>query len=165
MKTFIFTLIAITIFSGLCNTSLAQDSNYAGSVYTSLSTLPSTTSIYGNENSNKAGWKIIKNVTKTENSSGYIKRPYHNPNLLNELNEKENVARANKLQEEQINKQNYQKQLQAMCKNSLREKRLNHRGFKYLNQKASPRIVVSFNDYKNACKTYIKENKHLCSSK
>lgn len=111
-------------------------------------------------------WKLVGPYPQPVSGEGYIQRPYHNPNLIEE-NENARALQQQQAQEaaraEAIRKQN---QMARMCQFSFAARRARN-GYMQggpaviTPYKVYSREVVSQADYRNACTQYYRDNRYL----
>lgn len=116
-----------------------------------------------NDTPQKGQWVLVGPYPKPVSGAGYIKRPYNNPNLIQENEEQRSMDQYNDAESARMAAQRKQDQLARMCQFSFAARR--HRNG-YMQggpavitpYKVYARQVVSQEDYRNACTQYYKDN-------
>jgi hypothetical protein len=155
--TFFLTVLLMSTGSAL----IAQEQLPATSVYNSYNQLPYATISYNSAQKNTKGWKIISKPLEQLNDPGYINRPYHNPNLIQQREAQQKQAALKKAQAEKVRQQEYNRELTGICQNVIRNqirRRYTMAGpINITRYKVTSRKVVPFKDYKQACVNYRKK--------
>ena len=119
-------------------------------------------------------WVMVKDTRNPYNDIPYIKRPYHNPNLLNELKEKKKEELLSIKINEDKEKALKQDTLNNDCINFYRSKRINNfylNNFgmnNYLYQdniehfQIQSRKKYTYKDFKNTCRNFYSNNSRSC---
>jgi hypothetical protein len=162
-KTLLLIIIAgVVILITAMQAVQAQHNPDAGQVYGGIQQLPYASKAYSVKKVSKTNWKIKGKDLIQVNKPDYIKKPYHNPNLVQINRTKKEAAARQKQQAKQQEQQDYQKKLTYMCQNSLyvqRNNRNNGYARYYFPRTVYSRQVVPFSDYRQACKGYIQNNR------
>ena len=158
-------IIAILIISVVANRQLAP----AQEVITTPTSLYDNSLPYAavtdvsSDTPQKGQWVLVGPYPKPVSGIGYIKRPYNNPNLIEENEEQRSMDQYNDAESARMAAQRKQDQLARMCQFSFAARR--HRNG-YMQggpavitpYKVYSREVVSQEDYRNACTQYYKDN-------
>lgn len=95
------------------------------------------------------------------NFSNYIKKPYHDPNLIAKQQEQEHqqaIAQARQLEEQE---KEHSENMQQICANFVRSHRM--RGFGVMDQQVHDREIMSFKKFAESCTDYVEKNRLIYS--
>lgn len=150
----LFIISIITFVAVLAASAMSANAQNAGDIVSYSHSLPYTTTKYQASTPVKTGWKV-KTKQQFTQTSNYIKKPYHNPNLISELKEKQRQQELKRKQEQEQREKEKQQQLTSMCQFAMMtnyNRRFIYGGPQVVyHRQVSPRVVASYTDYKEVC--------------
>lgn len=168
-KRIISLAIIVTAFMAVSTQfAFAQKIADSEGIYSSSAPLPYAKLTYSKNEVKKQEWKIVGPAQKYISATGYIKKPYHNPNLIEEKEQQRQQEAERKAMLAKQQEQQRQQELQQMAQNAAMLRR-KQRGFHYFgpvyvsSRQVSSRQVVPFSEYKKAAIDYYKNNRNIQS--
>lgn len=148
-STTIITTIAILSFA-----VAPVNAQTAGDVCTVSNLLPVASMNSSTSRSYKKSWKATKKQQFVK-TAGYINRPYHNPDLVQQKREQRRQAALRKQQEQARKLKEKNEVLKNMCYFAM----MSNRNRNYvqggpqmvMSRQVFPRTVMNYSDYKNVC--------------
>ena len=124
--------------------------------------LPVASVSYCPTKTTKQNWKMTSKDRSRYENNNYIKRPYHNPNLITELKQQRLQEQARKEKEAKIAQKNKRNEILEMCffaANSRRMRSYTQGGPTIItHRQVFSRKVVSASEYKDVCVDFYKKN-------
>lgn len=168
-KNILLTIMFLAIVICSIQPAKTQERVSSQQVYSSIENLPYASTYYSVNSVKRTTWKVTSSYPTEVNVNNYIKKPYHNPNLIKELEAKKKLEEQQKAELARQKEQEYQNQLRNMCVFSYQTRR-NRRAITYAGvhnvrpNTVMSRQVVPFNDFRDACIGLYKEHRLIRST-
>ena len=147
MKKFI---IALAIVFGSCQSLVAQDNN---------NNLPYANTLTSNQaDSGSTEWKLVGPGLKPVVVEGYVKVPYHNPNLIQDLARSKTQEQDEQNKIQKLSDQLEEEKMKNICSDFYMARRAKHSinaaTVGVYDRTVSPRQIMSMDKFRDYCSDY-----------